>query len=95
MFKKSLTAAVAALTLVGTVAASTQPAEARGIGRAVAFGTAGFAVGALAAGAAAAATRPYYAPAYYGYGYAGCGYVSRPVYNSWGYQVGWSSVPAC
>ena len=93
MFKKTLTAAVATLMLAGTVAASTQPAEARGSGRAVAYGTAGFAVGALAAGAAAAASRPYYAPAYYGY--AGCGYVSRPVYNSWGYQVGWRSVPTC
>ena len=87
MFKKTLTATVAALTMAGAVAASSQPAEARGLGRAVAIGAAGFAVGALAAGA-------YARPVYYGGGY-GCGYVSRPVYDSWGYQVGYRSVPAC
>ena len=92
MFKKTLTATVAALTMAGAVAASSQPAEARGLGRAVAIGAAGFAVGALAAGAYA---RPvYYGGGYGGYGY-GCGYVSRPVYDSWGYQVGYRSVPAC
>lgn len=91
MFKKTLTAAVAALTMAGAVATSTQPAEARGLGRAIAFGAAGFAVGALAAGAYA---RPAYArPVYYG-GY-GCGFVSRPVINAWGDVVAYRRVAAC
>ncbi|WP_232628812.1 hypothetical protein [Methylobacterium sp. Leaf118] len=92
-FRKPLAAAVAALTVAGTLAASTGSAEAhwRG-GPAIAAGVFGLAVAGMAAAAAADAYgRPAYAPVY-GYG---CGTVRQPVYDIYGVQVGWRRVPAC
>lgn len=93
MIRKTVTATVAALTLAGTLAASTGSAEARWRrGPAIAAGVLGLAVaGAAAAAAADAYGRPAYAPVY-GYG---CGTVRQPVYDVYGLQVGWRRVPAC
>ena len=48
MFKKTLTAAVAALTLAGATVTTTQSAQAGSLGKAVAIGIVGAAVGAIA-----------------------------------------------
>lgn len=100
MFKKTLIAAAAALTVAGSTAAMTNSAQAGWRGAAIAAGVAGLAIG----GAVAANNAYGYGPSYgyrsaYGYrsvnyGY-GCGYVSRPYYNSWGQFLGYRSVPAC
>jgi hypothetical protein len=93
MIKKTLTAAVAALTLAGTVAVTTTSAEAGWRGAAITAGVLG-----LATGAAIAANNG----AYYGYDYGyrpvyygGCGYVRQPAYNVYGDFIGWRRVPAC
>jgi predicted N-acetyltransferase YhbS len=86
MFKKTVTAAVAALTLAGATVAVPSAAEARGLGRAVAIGALGFAVG-----AAAASSYAYARPVYYG----GCGFVRQPIVNPWGEVVGFRRIPAC
>ena len=86
MFKKTLVAAVAVLTVAGSTVATTSSAQAGPLGRAVAAGAIGFAIGAAAAGSYA-----YARPVYYG----GCGWVSRPVYDAWGYFVGYRRYPAC
>jgi hypothetical protein len=93
MFKKTLTAAVAALTLAGGLAATTQSAEAGWRGAAITAGVVG-----LATGAAIAANNSYYGGYSYGYRpvyYGGCGYVRQPAYNVYGDFVGWRRVPAC
>jgi hypothetical protein len=75
--RKCLVAAVAAVTVAGSVIAGSVPAEAGKSGRALTYGVlGGVAAGALIAGAAGAA--PYYAPpppAYYG---PGPGYYEGP-----------------
>ena len=48
MFRKTLTAAVAALTLTGATFTTTQSAQAEGLGKLVAIGVVGAAVGAIA-----------------------------------------------
>lgn len=55
MFKKTLTAAVAALTLAAATLAPTSQAQAGSLGKAVAIGILGTAIGAIAAGSAARA----------------------------------------
>lgn len=90
MFKKTLIAATAALTLVGATAASTSSAQAGPLGRAIVAGAIGFGVGAAVAGSSAYAYG--YRPAYV---YGGCGFVSRPVFNAWGDVVAYRRVPAC
>lgn len=91
MFKKTLTAAVAALTLAGTVAATTESAQAGWRGAAITAGVIGLAAGAAIASSHPVYAAPVYRPVYYG----GCGYVRSPVYNTWGYVVGWRRVAAC
>ncbi len=91
MFKKTLIAATAALTLAGSVA-STSSAQAGWRGAAIAAGVAGLAIGGAVAANNAYAYDYGYRPVYYGYG---CGYVSQAVYNPWGVFVGYRRVPAC
>lgn len=87
MMKKTFTAALAAATLAGVVMTSTTSAEARWghrgyYGGAIAAGV----IGALAVGAiAASAAQPVYA----------CSIERRPVFNAYGYQVGWRRVRVC
>ena len=89
--KKSLAAGLAALTLGAAVVTTSTPASAA-YGRHGAFAAGligGLAVGALAGGAYA---YPYpYAGPYYG----DCWIESRPVYNQWGYVVGYHRVRIC
>lgn len=92
MFKKTVAAAVAALTLVGATAVTTSSAQASPLGRAIVAGAIGFGVGAAVAGSSAYAYG--YRPAY-AYGYGGCGFVSQPIVNPWGVIVGYRRVPAC
>jgi hypothetical protein len=89
--KKSLAVGLAALTLSAAVLSTSTPASAA-YGRHGAFAAGligGLAVGALAAGTGAYAY-PYGAP-YYG----DCWIESRPVYNPWGYFVGYRRVRVC
>ncbi|ACA20136.1 putative exported protein of unknown function [Methylobacterium sp. 4-46] len=93
MIRKTLAAAVAALTLAGAVTTTTSSAQAGWRGAAIAAGVLG-----VAAGAIASQARPAYAVPVYGepaYPYGGCGYERRPVFDENGYQVGWRRVPVC
>ena len=85
--RKTVTAALAALTLGVTIAATASPAQAR-YGRNGAF-FGGLAVGALALGALGASS--YYAPAYAG----SCYIERREVTNRWGDVVGYRRVRIC
>ncbi|WP_315836919.1 hypothetical protein [Bradyrhizobium prioriisuperbiae] len=69
--------ALAALTLTGGIAATSKPAEARGIG--LGLGIAAGVIGAVAVGAAVAADGPYY-------GYRRCGWVRQ--YDAYGNYIG-------
>ncbi len=81
MFKKTLTAAVAALTLASATLTTTQSAQAGGLGNLIAVGIVG------------AAYRSEYRP--YRGGYDGCGFRNRPVFDEYGRQVGVRQVSAC
>ena len=72
--------ALVALTTAGTIASSTQQAQAKGPG--VGFGIAAGLAGAAIVGSAIAANDAYG----YGYGYRRCGWVRQ--YNAWGHYVG-------
>lgn len=88
--RKPLAATVAALTVAGTLAASTGSAEAHWRrGPAIAAGVFGLAVAGAAAAAADAYGRPAYVPVY------GCSTVRQPVYDIYGVRVGWRRVPVC
>ena len=91
IFKKTLTAAAAALTLGFAIAASSAPAEARW-NRGGAF-AAGAAIGLLGAAATAHA---YNAPRH-GYAYHGgeCWREKREVYNRYGDFAGYRSIRVC
>ncbi len=108
--RKTLTAAVTAITLFGAVAATTSEASAGwrgghhrgghgGWGAPVAAGV----IGALALGAFAAAAAPRhhqtYAPqGYYpvaGYDPAPCYIENQPAYDAWGQFVGYQRVRVC
>ena len=101
MFRKTLTATVAALTLSGAVITSSTAAEARGLNKlAIGAGIVGAVVG-LVAGAASARQEPTYQrpvgyePGYRPVRYEGCGFAVRPVFDEYGRQVGARRVPAC
>ncbi|MGD9544703.1 MAG: hypothetical protein AB7F41_10805 [Methylocystis sp.] len=83
--KKIISATLAAAVLAGTVASAT-PALAWSKWHHHGYGWAPYAVGgalALGAVAAAAASGP------------DCGYVREPIYNRYGYVVGYRTTPAC
>ena len=90
-YKKTLTAALAALTLGATVLSTATPASARNGGAIAAGIIGGLALGALAAGAAHAAPG-YYAPSRV---YGGCWMERRPVFNRWGDVVGYRRTRVC
>jgi len=74
--------ALVALTAVGTIASSTEQAQAKGPG--VGLGIAAGVIGAAVVGSAIAANEGY---GYnYGYGYRRCGYVRQ--FDAWGNYVG-------
>jgi hypothetical protein len=88
--RKTITAAVGALTVAATIVATAAPAEAQWRGRG-GYGWRGPAlVGGLALGALAAGA--YAAPAY---GYGGCYITRRPVVNRWGDVVAYRRVRVC
>ncbi len=105
--RKTLTAAVTALSLAGMVAVTTTEASAGwrgrhhhrgGWGGPVAAGV----IGALALGAFAAAAAPrrqHYAPeGYYpvaGYGHPQCYVEKQPAYDAWGQFAGYQRVRVC
>ena len=110
MFKKTLTAAVAALTLAGATLTTTQSAQAGSLGAAVVAGVVGTVVGVVAGAASSRANtsddyRPTYRPVRGDYegGYRqvrggydeGCGFKIRPVFDEFGNKVGIRKVPAC
>ena len=95
MFKKTLTATVAALALAGATVTAPSSAQAGFLGTVVA-GVAGAVVGAAVVGAAASAARP--EPVYrsgYRPAYGGCGLRNSPVFDEYGNRVGFRRVPAC
>ena len=99
MFKKTLTATVAALTLA-TASLSTAPAQAGGLGKFIAAGVVGAVVGGALASRSAQADQPSYAyrPVRGGYddGYrGGCGFRNSPVFDEYGNRIGSRQVPAC
>ena len=99
MLRKTLTGAVAALTLAGATVTTTSSAQAGFLGKVVA-GVAGAVIGAAVVGAAASAARPepVYRPGYrpaYGGGYGGCGFRNSPVFDEYGNRVGFRRVSAC
>ena len=96
MFKKTLTATVAALTLASATLTTTQSAQAGGLGNLIAVGIVGAAVGAVAAGSARSQEPSYRSDdrPYRG-GYDGCGFRNRPVFDEYGRQVGVRQVSAC
>ena len=74
--------ALVALTAAGTIASSTEQAQAKGPG--VGLGIAAGVIGAAVVGSAIAANEGY---GYnYGYGYRRCGYVRQ--FDAWGNYVG-------
>ena len=73
--------ALVALTTAGTIASSTQQAEAKGPG--YGYGIAAGVIGAAVVGSAIAANASGYD---YGYGYRRCGYVRQ--FDAWGNYVG-------
>ena len=98
MFKKTLTATVAALTLA-TASLSTAPAQAGSLGKVIAAGIVGAVVGSVIASKARSAPvdgafEGGYRPVRGGYD-GGCGFRPRPVFDEYGHQVGIRRVPAC
>ena len=98
MFRKTLTAAVAALTLAGATVTTTSSAQAGSLGKAVAIGIVGTVVGVIA-GAANARSRDNderYEPRSVRVGYeSGCGFRNSPVFDENGNRIGSRPVPAC
>ena len=97
MFKKTLTALVAALTLTSATFTTTQSAQAGTFGKVLAAGIVGVAVGAIAAGKARSQDqdyRPEYRPARGGYE-GGCGFRNSPVFDEYGNRIGSRRVSAC
>ena len=89
IFKKSLTASIAALTLMAAVSTGATPASARNGGAIAAGIIGGLALGAMAAGAA----NSYYAPRPV---YAGsCWIERRAITNRWGDVVGYRRIRVC
>ena len=96
MFKKTLTATVAALTLTSAGLTTAQPAQA-GIGKVLAAGIVGVAVGAVVAGSARSQEpgfRSDFRPARGGFD-GGCGFRSSPIFDENGNRIGFQRVPAC
>ena len=95
MFKKTLTATVAALTLA-TASLSTAPAQAGSLGKFIAAGIVGAVVGSALASRPSHAGQPSYGyrPARGGYD-GGCGVRNSPVFDEYGNRVGFRPVPAC
>jgi hypothetical protein len=86
--RKTLTAALAALTIGATILATSAPASARGFHRGWGWGgAAAVGIGALALGAMAASSAPAYA--------AECYITRRPVHDAWGNVVGYRRVRVC
>jgi hypothetical protein len=105
MFKKSLTAAVAALTLSAATLAPTSQAQAGNLGKVVAIGILGTAVAAIAGAASSRAQENEYRSDYdggfrqvrggYEGGYGGCGFRNSPIFDEDGIRIGSRRVPAC
>ncbi len=99
MFKKTLTATVAALTLASATLTIPSSAQAGVLGKVVA-GVAGVVIGAAAVGAAARAAsddvadRQDFRPVRGGYD-NGCGFRLRPVFDEYGNRAGMQRVPTC
>lgn len=95
MLKKTLTAAVAALTLATAVTPA--PAQAGSLGKVVAVGILGAAVGAIvgAAGSKAAHSEEYEPREARRFRPSSCDMRRLPVFDRDGQQVGWRHVPAC
>ena len=102
MFRKTLAATVAALTLATASLAPTSQAQAGGFGKFVAAGI----VGAIVGGALAARPSQAYQPNYgyrpvrtfeggYGGGYNGCGFRNSPIFDEDGNRIGSRRVSAC
>lgn len=73
--------ALAALTVTGGIAATSQPAQARGLGLGIAAGV----IGAAAVGSAIAGGPGYYGDGY-AYGYRRCGWVRQ--FDAYGNYIG-------
>ncbi len=96
MFKKTLTATVAAFTLASATLTIPSSAQAGVLGKVVA-GVAGVVIGAAAVGAAARAASDDdagYRPVRGGYD-NGCGFRLRPVFDEYGNRAGMQRVPTC
>lgn len=97
MFKKTLTAAVAALTLVSATVTIPSAAQAGSLGKAIAVGFVGAVIGAALASKAKAGPVPRVVRPY-GPGHMvdeDCGFVLRPVFDEFGHKVGMRKVPEC
>ncbi|TGD97957.1 hypothetical protein [Methylobacterium nonmethylotrophicum] len=103
MLKKTLTIAVAALTLSSATLAPTSQAQAGGLGKVIAIGILGTAVGAIAGAASARAQEnaersrggdePGFRQVRSDEG--GCGFRNSPVFDEDGNRIGFRRVPAC
>ena len=95
MFKKSLTVAVAVLSLTGASLTTTSSAQAGSLGKFVAASILGTAVGAIAIGSARARENHSEYRAMRG-GYDDeCGYRKISVFDEYGNRIGSRRVPAC
>ena len=97
MFKKSLTAALAALTLTTASLAPTSSAQAGGLGKFIAAGIVGAVVGGAIASRGGDRDGGYdrgYRPARGGFG-GGCGFRDAPIFDEYGHRIGFRQVPAC
>ena len=95
MFKTSLSATVAALTLATAFLCAS--AQAGGLGKLIAAGVIGAVAGSVVASRARShehGYRPEYRPVRGGFD-EGCGVRARPVFDEFGQQVGTRRVPAC
>ena len=92
MFRKTLTATVAALTLTGASLSATTSAQAGGLGK---FIVVGAVVGGALASRSSEAAQPAYRPAYGGGYGGGCGFRNSPIFDEYGHRVGFRRVSAC
>ena len=101
MVRKTLTAAVAALTLAGATVTTPSSAQAGGLGKFIAAGVVGAVVGSALAARRSEAYQPSYGGDASGYrlvreGYeGGCGFRNSPVFDEDGNRIGSRRVPAC
>ena len=97
MFKKTLTAAVAALTLVSASLAPVSQAQAGGLGKFIAAGIVGAVVGGAIASRGGDRDPGFdrgYRPVRRGFG-GDCGFRDAPIFDEYGHRIGFRQVPAC